>query len=89
MTLRTDPNMQAVLQFMEMNVEADKLIDVAMTIALLAPILWPKVERLERKAPLLRLEYNHEQRSTATQSLPVQVDVDDGSVAEVGSQLPR
>ena len=66
MGIKIDENVEKVLEFMERNVEADKLAHVAATVALLSPILWLKFEILER-TPLVffRSESIREQQSTA------------------------
>ena len=67
--LSVDADVKAVLEFMERNVPANKLVRVAAAAASLAPILWSELVPLER-TPVLSLspESSHGQQSIATQS---------------------
>jgi hypothetical protein len=89
-TIKLDRNVEAVLGFMDQNVEADKLIQVAEAVASLAPILWSRSDVLER-CPLASFKplSIREQLSTATQLDPVRECVGDGSEEEMGSQTPK
>lgn len=40
MQLQFDPDVQAVAEFMQRNIEAARLVSVAAAVAALAPILW-------------------------------------------------
>jgi len=87
MTMKLDRNVEAVMEFLERNVEADKLVRVATTVATLAPIIWGNqvplgIDRLVTFIP----ESCHEQLSTATQLHPVQVCAGDGSAVASDTQ---
>jgi hypothetical protein len=69
MAIKLDSNLEKVLAFMESNVEADKLVRTAATIAALAPTLWGTYVHLNDERLLcLTGESHHEQLSIATRS---------------------
>lgn len=87
MEIGIDPSVGKVLEFMERNVEADRLVRVAAAIAAIAPVLWSDVVPLGRNPALfLSPESSRGQRSTATQLHPVRECASDGSEGVEGSQ---
>jgi len=80
MGIKVDRDVETVLEFMERNVEADKLTRVAETVALLAPVLWFEFDILEKNSLVsFRPESNRGQQSTAIQLPPVRACACDGS----------
>ncbi|HTM87912.1 MAG TPA: hypothetical protein VL155_06910 [Terriglobales bacterium] len=85
--LAVDVDVYSVLDFMEKEVAAGKLVRVAAAVAALAPILWSELVPLVRNQMLsLTPEFGHVQRSTATQSFPVPACANDDLVEAAGSQ---
>lgn len=82
MTIKLDHSVEAVMNFMERNVEADRLVRVAMAVASLAPTVWGDQVPLGRDR-LIKFtpESSHEQLSTAIQLDPVRECAGDGSEA--------
>jgi hypothetical protein len=68
LTLSTDPDVLAVLEFMQTNIEAAKLIGVAKSVAELAPSLWCRYGTLQVRALSLTVpnESIHGQQPGAT-----------------------
>ena len=85
MEISIDCDVRAVLEFMERNVIADKLLRVAAAVSSLAPVLWSDLTPLQRCPVLSLTERNHAQQSVATQSRLEQHCERDGSVAEADS----
>lgn len=80
MTIKLDRNVEAVMSFMEQNVEADRLVRVASAVASLAPTVWGDQVPLVRDQLVTFIpEQIHEQLSIATQSDPARVCAGDGS----------
>jgi hypothetical protein len=87
MEISVDADVKTVLEFMERNVAADKLLRVAAAVGALAPILWSELTPLQR-SPVLSLspECSHEQRLIATQSRLAEPCAGDDSVVAADSQ---
>ena len=78
-----DRNLEMVLEFMERNVELEKLPQVADAVASLAPMLWSRRNAFgENRLVQFRPECNREQLSTATQLAPER-EYECGGSAEV------
>lgn len=80
MTLEMDPDVKKVMEFMQTNMAADRLIGVAAAVSNLAPILWGRygheeVHPLEFRYPSLL--------SAASVSIPAEEYVGDGSGAVI------
>jgi len=89
MTIKLDRSVEAVMDFMERNVEADRLVRVASAVASLAPTVWGDQVPLDKDRLVTFIpESSHEQRSIATQLHPERACADDGSAAAVGSRSP-
>jgi len=81
MEIFTDTDVKKVLEFMQTEIEAEKLLWVSGAVAVVAPALWGN------KPPLsLRPGHVRGQQSTATELALVRECVDGGSVAEVDTR---
>jgi hypothetical protein len=83
MPLKLDRDVDAVLEFMERNIEARKLVRVARAVVGLAPFLWGDYQPLQQeKLVMLMPGSRHEQLSVATESRLGQAYVHGDSVVE-------
>ena len=82
MRIQCDSELQLILEFMQANVEASKLVSAAKAVGEIAPLLWSGYQATEQIRPLeLISEVCHGQRSAATVCRPVQERADDDFVA--------
>lgn len=84
--IQIDSDVNRVLQFMERNVAAGKLLPVAEAVCALAAILWRDPCPLQVGSVLSLNQFGHEQLSVATQSHPEQGCAGDGSGAAKDSR---
>ena len=83
MGIELDSDLEKVMQFMESNIQADKLVPIANTIAALAPVLWADLTPLlESRMVSLTSVSRRGQLSIATQSALGRPCAGDGSAAE-------
>lgn len=45
MNIEIDPDVKALAEFMQKNIPADRLVDVAVSIGRIAPILWDSTDK--------------------------------------------
>jgi|SRR5581483_2420099 len=88
-TIAIDRDVKLVLEFIESNVPADKLVRVATAVAALAHVLWSELVPLERYPILSITESNCAQQSVATESRLAPQYVGDDSGVAMGSQIQR
>ena len=80
MAIKLDRSVEAVMSFMENNVEADRLVRVATAVATLAETVWGDQFFLNRDRLVTFIpESSREQLSIATQLHPAMACVGDGS----------
>ena len=81
MEIVTDSDVKNVLEFMQANIRAERLLWVSGAVATLATALWGEKPACSLKPGLL-----HEQQLAATQLLPASECADDGSVVAMGNR---